>query len=72
MERMKVIEPDGSVGNREIDYVERYDGAAQLVRPRAVPVLNDGEDILWIMGESMPRIVSTDGRNTAYAYTYTQ
>ncbi len=72
METMKVVEPDGSTGNREIDYVERYDGSTRLLKPRAVPVLNDGEDLVWIMGESAPRILVTHTAEPPCEYVYTQ
>jgi len=72
MKTMKVIEPDGSIGTREVDYVERYDeNGVQRIKPRSVPVVSDGEDIMYVDDETVPRIVSTKGRNTSYAFVYT-
>lgn len=63
MDTMKCM-IDGSEVNRQIDH---YENDEQLQafgvppRTRAVPVLQAGEEIFWVMGDSRPQIVKTHG-----------
>lgn len=52
MTMMKVIEPDGTPGVRRVDYHEQRAG-----QKWPSPVLNDGEEVVWKDGESVPYIV---------------
>lgn len=46
---------DGEPQERLVDFVEQLEGQQQ----RAWPVLNEGEEVVWIVGDARPWIVRT-------------
>lgn len=72
MQTMKVVEPNGSTGSREIDYVERYDDSGnRLIMPRSVPMLKDGEELRWGEDGQCYIMKAWPGSST-HDYVYTQ
>ena len=55
---MKVIVPNGEE-TRTIDHRERIDSIGISGLYVDVPVLNEGEEILWTVGSRIPMIVKT-------------
>lgn len=72
MERMKVIEPNGKPGMRDVDYVDRWDdNGNRLIKPRSVPMLAEGEDVRFD-DDGQCHIMKTWPSPVAHDYVYTQ